>query len=217
MKIKYNRTSTYQQAGKRFDLDKDVYDLTLFDQGVSGTISFKERPQAARLWQLVQEKKVTEVVVDDLSCLGRNTADVLHTLNYLEENNINIVVKELGLPSRKPDGSPNPIWKMIVSVMASVSELERETISERIRQGREAYQQRGGKFGRHYGSVESRETFLQKPKTQQIMSLLQKGKSYRDIRGRLGVSLATVTKVRKYMAPTGLTAPRRSHRSMENP
>ncbi|MCY4268499.1 MAG: recombinase family protein [Flavobacteriaceae bacterium] len=199
MKIKYNRTSTYQQEGKRFDLDKETYDLTLFDQGVSGAIPFKERPQAARLWQLVQEKKVTEVVVDDLSRLGRNTADVLQTLHYLETNQINIVVKELGIPSRKPDGSQNPIWKMIVSVMASVYELERETIAERIRQGREAYQQRGGKLGRHFGSVESRETFLKKPKTQKILSLLQKGKSYRDISGRLGVSLATVTKVNKYV------------------
>ncbi len=199
MNIKYNRTSTYQQEGKRFDLDKDTYDITLFDKGVSGAIPFKERPQASQLWQLVQEKKVTEIVVDDLSRLGRNTADVLQTIHHLEANHINIVVKELGLPSRKADGSPNPIWKMMVSVMASVYELERDTISERIRQGREAYKQRGGKFGRNYGSVESRETFLKKPKTQKIISLLQKGKSYRDISGRLGVSLATVTKVKKYV------------------
>ncbi len=67
--------------------------------------------------------------------------------HHLEENNINIVVKELGVPSRNPDGTQNPIWKMIVSVMASVYELERWTISERIRQGREAYQQQGGRAG----------------------------------------------------------------------
>ncbi len=109
-------------------------------------------------------------------------------------------MKELGVPSRNPDGTQNPIWKMIVSVMASLYELERGTISERIRQGREAYQQRGGKFGRHYRSVESRETFLKKHK--KIISLLQKRKSCRDISGRLGVSLATVTKVKKYHSQT---------------
>ena len=38
MKVKYNRTSTIQQEGKRFDLDKNEYDLTLFDKGVSGKI-----------------------------------------------------------------------------------------------------------------------------------------------------------------------------------
>lgn len=109
------------------------------------------------------------------------------------------MVKELGIPNRKPDGSQNPIWKMIILVMASVYELERETIAEHTRQGRDAYQQRDGKLGRHYESVKSRETFLKKPKTQKIMSLLQKGKSYRDIRGHLGVSLAKVTKVKKYV------------------
>jgi hypothetical protein len=36
MKIKYNRTSTINQNGVRFKLDKEVYDLTLFDKGVSG-------------------------------------------------------------------------------------------------------------------------------------------------------------------------------------
>ena len=40
MKVKYNRTSTIQQMGKRFDLDKNEYDLTLFDKGVSGKIPF---------------------------------------------------------------------------------------------------------------------------------------------------------------------------------
>ncbi|MCY4299594.1 MAG: hypothetical protein OXC61_09890 [Flavobacteriaceae bacterium] len=60
---------------------------------------------------------------------------------------------------------------MIVSIMAIVYELEREIIAERICQGREAYQQHGGKWGGHYGSVESREAFLKKPKRQKIMSL----------------------------------------------
>lgn len=40
MRIKYNRTSTLQQEGERFKLDKDNYDLTLFDKGVSGKIPF---------------------------------------------------------------------------------------------------------------------------------------------------------------------------------
>ncbi|MDB2651778.1 hypothetical protein N9Y26_00440 [bacterium] len=35
-----SRTSTIQQEGKRFYLDKKEYDLTLFDKGVSGKIPF---------------------------------------------------------------------------------------------------------------------------------------------------------------------------------
>jgi hypothetical protein len=36
IKIKYNRTFTVNQNVERFKLDKEVYDLTLFDKGVSG-------------------------------------------------------------------------------------------------------------------------------------------------------------------------------------
>ena len=37
MIVKYNRTSTIQQDGNRFELDKGNYDLVLFDKGVSGS------------------------------------------------------------------------------------------------------------------------------------------------------------------------------------
>jgi len=41
-------------------------------------------------------------------------------------------------------------------------------------------------------------------KTQKILSLLEKGKSVRDISGRLGVSTKTVVKVRKYINTNGV-------------
>ena len=56
----------------------------------------------------------------------------------------------------------------------------------------------GGKLGRKVGTVESRDSFLQKDRTKKIFNLLEKGKSVRDISGRLGVSTKTVVKVRKY-------------------
>jgi DNA-binding NarL/FixJ family response regulator len=54
-------------------------------------------------------------------------------------------------------------------------------------------------LGRRTGSNENLQTFLQKPKVKQIQSLLEKGKSVRDICGRLEVSPTTVVKVRKYV------------------
>lgn len=57
---------------------------------------------------------------------------------------------------------------------------------------------KGGKLGRKVGTTESRKDFLNKEKTKKIMNLLDKGKSVRDISGRLGVSTKTIVKVRKY-------------------
>ena len=199
MKVKYNRTSTIQQEGKRFDLDKNEYDLTLFDKGVSGKIPFSERTEGNKLTQLVNDGKVSEVVVEELSRLGRNTIDTLTTLKFFEDNGVNVIVKIMGNLQSMVNGKKNPIWNLITSVMSSLYELERENILERTEMGRKMYVMNGGKLGRKVGTTENRSDFLKKEKTQKIISLLEKGKSVRDISGRLGVSTKTVVKVRKYV------------------
>ena len=199
MKVKYNRTSTIQQEGERFKLDKDNYDLTIFDKGVSGKIPFSEREGGIKLTNLVNEGKVKEVVVEELSRLGRNTIDTLTTLKSFEEKGINVVVRGMGNLQSMIDGKKNPIWNLITSVMSSLYELERENILERTEMGRKMYVMNGGKLGRKIGSVENRKEFLQKDKTKKIVSLLEKGKSVRDISSRLGVSTKTIVKVRKYV------------------
>ena len=199
MRVKYNRTSTIQQEGERFKLDKYNYDLTIFDKGVSGKIPFSEREGGIKLNKLVDEGKVKEVVVEELSRLGRNTIDTLTTLKSFEEKGINVVVRGMGNLQSMIDGKKNPIWNLITSVMSSLYELERENILERTEMGRKMYVMNGGKLGRKVGSVENRKEFLQKDKTKKIVSLLEKGKSVRDISSRLGVSTKTIVKVRKYV------------------
>ena len=199
MRVKYNRTSTIQQEGERFKLDKDNYDLIIFDKGVSGKIPFSEREGGIKLNKLVDEGKVKEVVVEELSRLGRNTIDTLTTLKSFEEQGINVVVRGMGNLQSMIDGKKNPIWNLITSVMSSLYELERENILERTEMGRKMYVMNGGKLGRKVGSVENRKEFLQKDKTKKIVSLLEKGKSVRDISSRLGVSTKTIVKVRKYV------------------
>ena len=199
MKVKYNRTSTIKQDGERFKLDKDKYDLTLFDKGVSGKIPFSEREKGKELTELVESGKVDEVVVEELSRLGRNTIDSLTSLKFFEDNGVNVVVRGMGNLQSMIDGKKNPIWNLITSVMSSLYELERENILERTEMGRKMYVMNGGKLGRKVGSVENRKEFLQKDKTKKIVSLLEKGKSVRDISSRLGVSTKTIVKVRKYV------------------
>lgn len=199
MRIKYNRTSTLQQEGERFKLDTDGYHLTIFDKGVSGKVPFSEREGGFKLLELVQSGKVVEVVVEELSRLGRNTLDVLTTLKEFEDYNVNVVVRGMGNLQSIVNGKKNPIWNLITSVMSSLYELERESIVERTEMGRKMYVMNGGKLGRKIGTTENRKDFLQKERTQRIISLLEKGKSVRDISSRLGVSTKTVVKVRKYI------------------
>ncbi len=139
-------------------------------------------------------------MVEELSRLGRNTVDVLTTLQWLEEMGVNVVVRGMGNLQSHVDGKKNPIWNLITSVMSSLYELEREQIKERTEMGRKMYVINGGKLGRRTGSNENIQSFLQKPKVRQIQSLLEKGKSVRDICGRLEVSPTTVVKVKKSLS-----------------
>ncbi len=195
MKIKYNRVSTVQQTGNRFSADNEKYDLTLMDK-VSGKILFREREKGKELIKLIEDKKVTQVTVEELSRLGRNTGDVIQTLEWLEEKQINVVVRNLGIQSR-PNGKKNPIWKMISSVMSSLYEMELENIRERTSVGRQVFVQRGGKLGRPSNSNESNAEFLKKESNIQIQKYLERGLSVRDVSKVTGTSTSTVMKVKK--------------------
>ncbi|MCY4266805.1 MAG: recombinase family protein [Flavobacteriaceae bacterium] len=199
MKVKYLRTSHFTQEGKRFDLDKTPYDRIFFDQGVSGTIPFAERPEGSVLMKWVKKGLITQLVTDEVSRLGRNTKDVLEVLETLQAHQVNVVIQELGMDSRKANGEENPYWKVGLTMMSCLYEMERKALLERTRQGIQAYKAREGTFGRQVGTVETREKFLSKPKTKKIIRLLNQRKSYQDIQSRLQVSSTTIRKVKRYV------------------
>ena len=199
MIIKYNRTSTINQKGERFKQDKDIYDLTVNDFGVSGKIPFNRRDGGSKLIKMVNEGKVNKVVFEDLSRCGRTLKDSINTLDYFFENGVVIKVRNIGIESHTPDGEKNPMWNIITSILSSVYEMERERILEITEMGRKQYVLNGGKLGRKIGSTESELVFERKPQTKSILKLLKMGKSNRDIIGRLNCSPKTITKCRHYL------------------
>lgn len=195
MKVKYNRLSSLSQTGNRLTDDKTHYDLVLLDR-VSGSVGFKDRPKGQELTKLIEEGKVEELWVEEFSRLGRNTGDVIKTLEWLEEKNVNVIVRNIGLQSR-PNGQKNPIWKMISSVMSSLYEMELENIKERTMVGRKVYVQNGGRLGRPEGSIETEKEFLEKPQSKEIIKNLKKGHTIKDICKILDCSNKTIIKTKK--------------------
>ena len=202
MKVKYNRTSTLQQSGDRFTLDTEKYDLTLLDK-VSGSLPFKERPKGSEVVKLVEEGKIIELVVEEFSRLGRNTGDVVRTLEFLEKHEVNVHVRNLGLQSR-PKGKKNPIWKLISTVMSSLYEMELENIKERTATGRQVFVQRGGRLGRPEGTLEGDKKFLEKEKSKEIIKLLNKERTIREISKLSESSFKTVIKTKRIAIKYGL-------------
>ena len=197
MMIKYNRTSTINQKGERFKLDKEKYSLTINDFGISGKIPFNRRKGGSELIELVEEGKVSKIVFEDLSRCGRTLKDSINTLDFFFEKGVVIKVRNIGIESHTPNGEKNPMWNIVTSILSSVYEMERERILEITEMGRKQYVLNGGKLGRKVGSMEDKMVFERKPQTKSIMKLLKMGKSNRDIIGRLNCSPKTITKVRK--------------------
>lgn len=189
MKIKYNRVSTLNQSGERFKVDQSEYDKVILDK-VSGTVPFKEREGGQEVVSLVERGELSELVLEELSRCGRNTGDVITTLQWLDDNGVNVIVRNIGLESR-PNGKKNPIWKMITSVMSSLYEMELENIKERTHYGRMMYVKNGGKLGRPKGISESEKEFMDKPTSKKIKHYLEDRLSIRDVSKVIGCSTNT--------------------------
>jgi DNA invertase Pin-like site-specific DNA recombinase len=195
MRVKYNRVSTLIQTGNRFEADTEIYDLILMDK-ISGSVPFKDRPQAKILIDYIEQGLVVELIVEELSRLGRHTGDCISTLEWMDGKGVNVIIRNLGVASR-PNGKKNPIWNVLTSVISSLYTLELENIKERTSVGRQIYVQRGGVLGRKVGSTLSDRDFIEKPKSQKILEYLNKEWTLREIAKQLDCSTRTIQKVKK--------------------
>jgi len=202
MRIKYNRLSSISQTGNRYEHDTEKYDLTILER-VSGSVPFFQRIKTLELKKLVEDGKVRELVVEEYSRLGRNTGDVINTLDWLDKHEVNVYVRNIGLYSR-PNGEKNPIWKMISSVMSSLYEMELDNIRERTKIGRLMFVQKGGVLGRKTGTGETEYNFINKPKSQKVLEYLKKEYTIRDICKICDVSIGTTMKVKSVGTKLGV-------------
>jgi site-specific DNA recombinase len=74
--------------------------------------------------------RVTYVLVFKLSRFGRNAADVLYTLQVMQDFGVNLICVEDGIDSSKDAG------KLMISVLSAVAEIERENIRVQTMEGR---------------------------------------------------------------------------------
>ena len=74
---------------------------------------------------------VSFVLVFKLSRFGRNAADVLSTLQRMQDYGVNLICVEDGIDSSKDSG------KLVISVLSAVAEIERENILVQTMEGRQ--------------------------------------------------------------------------------
>lgn len=195
MKVLYTRVSTDKQSHERQLENEDSYDLVIKEK-VSGGIPFFERPKSNRLVELLETGEIEQIDVLSIDRLGRNLKDILITIEKIHSFGVPIYITSQGLITLDMEtGEINPTTKLILSVMGSVSEMERNLIRERIKHSLRVKKSRGELVGRKKGSTETIEKFLSKPKSKKIRTYLEKGYSYREISKIVGCGTQLVGKV----------------------
>ena len=140
----YTRVSTTMQVdGYSLDAQRDKLrkyadyeDMVVAgeysDEGFSGK-NIQGRPEFQRMLNDIQEGKdgVSYVLVFKLSRFGRNAADVLNSLQLMQDFGVNLICVEDGIDSSKDAG------KLMISVLSAVAEIERENIRSQTMAGRE--------------------------------------------------------------------------------
>jgi DNA invertase Pin-like site-specific DNA recombinase len=195
MKARYIRTSTLHQNEAR-QLAKQHEGEKIFVDKVSGTIPFSARPQGKALLAEIEQGNIKYLSVSSIDRLGRSTVDVMQTIEALTKLGVVLKVDNLGLESLI-NGKENSTFSLIVSVLASLSATERNTLRERQIEGIAEAKKRGVYKGREKGTTDTPEETLSKYK--EVVKHLRMNKSLRDVASRCDVSLGTVQKVKRLM------------------
>ena len=109
----YEIAGEYEDAGKS---SKSIEGRIAFNQMMDDIKSGKDA--------------VSYVLVFKLSRFGRNAADVLATLQVMQDFGVNLICVEDGIDSSKDAG------KLMISVLSAVAEIERENIRVQTMEGR---------------------------------------------------------------------------------
>jgi len=147
--IGYVRVSTEEQARTGISLDMqrakvqayaDLEDMdlmeTIADEGISGC-SIKGRPGIEHILELVRSKEIKAVIIYKLDRLARNTIEALQVAKLMDR-----IVVALHSTTEKLD-TKSAMGRFFFTLMASIAEMERGIISERIQAAMERKREKG--------------------------------------------------------------------------
>ena len=149
----YTRVSTQVQAVDGYSLDAqhnrllqtaEYHQLAVVrefsDKGISGK-NTTDRPQITEMLRLIENGNpdgVRYVLVFKLSRFARNAADVLCSLQAMQDSGVDLISADEGIDSSGSAG------KLVISVLAAVAEIERENIRAQVIAGQEQKAKEGG-------------------------------------------------------------------------
>lgn len=200
----YTRVSTNVQDYQRqieelqqFASSHDWNVLQVFSEKVSGAKKNEERQELSKMLDYINNNQVDKVLVWELSRLGRNTLEVLKSIDVLNSMGVSLFIKNYGIETLDAEGKPNVMAQFLVTILAEVARMERSTIKERINSGYQKYRADGGKVGRKHGYKKNNDKLHEE--YADVFRLLKKGLSLRNIAKLTNHSINTVVKCKSIL------------------
>ncbi len=182
MLIGYARVSTAEQS-----LDAQLAELTaagcerVFSEKLSGARA-SDRQALQKL--LKQATHGDVVVVTRLDRLARSTRDLLNIIEEFTREGIGFrSLRETSIDTTSATG------RLVLSILGSIGEFERELITARMDEGRKRAVAKGVKFGPKFK--------LSHYQKQEALARLAAGETQADVARTYGVSAATLCRLQK--------------------
>ena len=184
MLIGYARVSTIEQnLDRQIDALKEagVDERNIYQEKVTGTKT--DRPELKRMLDMLREGDV--VIISDLTRISRSTKDLLDIIEKIKAKGASIrSLKDTWLDTT----SDNPYNQFLLTVMSGLSQLERDLISQRTKEGLASARARGRNGGR---------PSKQNEKGEVVRALANSGMRIVDIVKETGLSRSTVNRILK--------------------
>jgi putative DNA-invertase from lambdoid prophage Rac len=147
----YCRVSTKDQDCQRQDRDLADYAarcgyqvVAVFKEVASGAKN--DRAERKKIVELARARRISAVLVTELSRWGRSTSDLIMSLEELASYGVSLIAQTgMQFDLSTPHG------KLIAQILSSMAEFERELIRERVLSGLANARARGKVFGRPRG------------------------------------------------------------------
>ena len=190
----YLRVSTKEQNSQyqkdmmlNYANENNYVPVTFIDETMSGAKSYKNR----KLGSLINKLSSGDILlVNEFSRLGRSLLDILELIKVINEHEAQLIVVRDKLIIGDDMNS-----KLLTTMFGIVSEIERDLLKSRVKEGLDAAKSRGVKLGRKPGPAKSKLD----PHRDLIQEYLDKDISQASIAKLLGVHRQTLySYIKKY-------------------
>lgn len=144
------------------------------------------------------KNKIENILVTEISRIGRKVISVLQFIEQCSENKINVIIDNYNLNSLNKDKTVNITTQLILNISSSISCIELQETKRRLDSGRNKYINSGGVLGRKVGYRKSNDELLEENKD--VVKFIRQNQSIRNIMKLTGKSSGTVQKVKKLVA-----------------